>query len=91
LEQPSQSIPHPHTPVKNDAPLFMHIGFPMVLSGILAAALRALPARERTRHLPPAARKQALVDRGLQALARGDDAQVTQLTQQLEREGLTDA
>jgi hypothetical protein len=89
-EQPSQSIPHtPHTR-QNDDNLLFSISLPMVLSAIAAAAMSAFPARKRTRHPNPAARKRSLVGRGLQALARGDDERVKQLTQQIEREGLSD-
>jgi hypothetical protein len=62
----------------------------MILTGIAAAAMSALPAREPTRHPNPAARKRSLVGRGLQALACGDDQRVKQLTDQIAREGLTD-
>jgi hypothetical protein len=91
LEQPSHSIPHtPHTR-QNDAPLFIYIGFPMDLSGLVAAAMRALPSPSRPPHPNPAARKRSLVGRGLQAPARGDWDRVQHFTRQLEREGLNDA
>jgi hypothetical protein len=90
MKQPLDGIPHAPRTRQNDAPLLIHIGLPMVLSGIVAAAMSALPTRERTRHPNPAARKRSLVGRGLQALAYGDLDRVRQLTRQFEREGLTD-
>jgi hypothetical protein len=87
LEQPLNSIPQtPHTR-QNDALL---IALPMVLSGIVAVGMCALPSQGPRIHPNPAARKRSLVGRGLQALACGDDERVKQLTQQIEREGLTD-
>jgi len=90
MDQLLDSIPQDsHTRQNHDNPLFT-IGLPMMLSGIVAVGMCALPARGPRIHPNPAARKRSLVGRGMQALARGEHERVKQLTQQIEREGLTD-
>jgi hypothetical protein len=71
-------------------PCFIHIGLSMVLSGIVAVGMCALTRQGPRIHPNPTARKRSLVGRGQQALARGDYERVKQLTQQIEREGLSD-
>jgi hypothetical protein len=87
MEQLPDNIPHARHTRQNDALL---VALPMMLSGIVAVGMCALPARGPRLHPNPAARKRSLVGRGLQALACGDFQRVTQLTQQIEREGLND-
>jgi hypothetical protein len=89
MEQPLDNIPHTTHARQNDAPLLFHIALPMALPGIIAAAAAAIPSPEPTIHPNPAARKRSLVGRGLQALARGDWKRAHQLTEQIQREGLS--
>jgi hypothetical protein len=91
MDQLLDNIPQAQHTRQNDEYLLFSIGFPMVLSGIVAAAMSALPSPGPRIHPNPAARKRSLVGRGLQALACGDWDRVQHFTRQLEREGLTDA
>jgi hypothetical protein len=53
MEQLLNNIPHaPHTR-QNDAPLLVYIAPPMVLSGLVAVAMSAIPAREPTKTSKP--------------------------------------